>query len=62
MMVVQLPTWAAKGPKFEYRIYDTKEAKQNYKNGVIEQCCGNTRCSAHGLKWLFCGETIWSIL
>ena len=40
----------------DYKIYDTKIAKQNYKNGDIDACCGNDRCDAYDRNWIFCAD------
>ena len=39
----------------DIKIYDTQVAKQNYKDGVIEECCNNERCTAYRSFWVFCG-------
>ena len=44
------------GRTIKYNVYDTLVAKQNYKNGNIEACCGNERCSAQLRPWIFCAD------
>ena len=52
-MIVDMTT----GPNAQYRIYETKEAKRNYKfNGDIDACCGMDKCSAYSRTWIFCGN------
>ena len=45
------------GSNVQYAIYETKEAKRNFKsNGDIDACCGNNKCSVYSKSWFFCGS------
>ena len=45
------------GSNVQHAIYETKEAKRNFKsNGDIDACCGNNKCSVYSKSWFFCGS------